>query len=233
MPSLHCHLPPEEEEKVLEQDDVIDLGEEVAAPSETDEQEMDDNPSVTRSDDGEEENDSTDHAIDDTSSEASSMLNDPTIQRWVPVVSSSSDENESEGGGFWTPPSTLGDDIEDINAVSGIRQGFLRRNTARRSRGRRPGVFYVRRGRHRQPLNEQEWYRLSPFERGLTFNGFARNLEPETVTGHMVEDYPRDILYKVKWRNMREAKFIEASVMRTYKPEMVVDYWEANIRRSS
>jgi len=149
MPSLHCHLPPEEDEKVLEQNEVIDLGDEVAASSETDEQEMEKNPSITVSDNEEEENDSTDHAIDDTSSEASSMLNDPTIQPWVPVVSSSSDENESEGSGFWTPPSTLGD---HPSYVGPTRPSFHGRNTARRSRARRPGVFYVRRGRHRQPL---------------------------------------------------------------------------------
>lgn len=154
MPTLHCHFPPDEEEKPLEQEDVIDLGE-VAAPNENEEVETNENADVTRNEE-EEENDSTDnaiHDIDDTSSEASSIFNDPTIQQFIPIVSSSDDDdNESERGGFWTPPLTMSDDFEQMEISTSGRQADQQpeRNTAQRSRARRPG--FTRRGRHRQPV---------------------------------------------------------------------------------
>lgn len=153
MPSLHCPFPPDEEEKTPEEE-VIDLGE-VAAPNENEGVEIDANADVTRSEE-EEEDDSMDdviHDIYDTSSEASSISNDSMIQQFIPEICSS-DDNESEGGGFWTPPSSISDEFEQFEISTTGRQAFqqLGRNTARRSRVRRPGVFYVRRGRHREPV---------------------------------------------------------------------------------
>lgn len=153
MPSLHCPFPPDEEEKTPKEE-VIDLGE-VEAPNENEEVEIDANADVTRSEEEEEEEDSTDdaiHDIYDTSSEASSISNDPMIQQFIPEISSS-DDNESEGGGFWTPPSSISDEFEQFEISTTGRQAFqLGRNTARRSRVRRPGVFYVRRGRPRESV---------------------------------------------------------------------------------
>jgi len=132
------------------------VSDDTAGSTEMEEVGVDEVEGIIRND-GEDEGDdngSSDDVIhiDDTSSEASSMLNDPSIQPFVPVVSSS-DENESEAGRYWTLPSTSRDDFEDM-----------------------------------------------------------------------------EILYLVKWRNMREAKLIESSVMYTYRPQMVMDYWESLVK---
>ncbi|XP_016661180.1 uncharacterized protein LOC107884148 [Acyrthosiphon pisum] len=202
MPSLYRHLP-EEQVETVEREEV-----------QTDE---------NRSDDEEESMNS------DTSSEASSMLNDPTIQPWVPVVSSSDESDE-----LWTPPSTRrDDDDDDFEEVITTERRYLRPQLARRSRARRPGAMYARRGRYRQPVAEQELYELTPFERGITFNGYAWNLQPEAIISHVLIGIPEEIFYLVKWRGMQEPRLIEASVLRAYNIDMVVDYFESNVKRNS
>lgn len=89
----------------------------------------------------------------DTSSEASSIENDPSIVHWYPMVDSTTDSNVSEQNQFWTPPSTMSGDQENETEVSTTFESPVRgRNVARRSRGRRFGVLYASRGRHRQSV---------------------------------------------------------------------------------
>ncbi|CAI6372296.1 unnamed protein product [Macrosiphum euphorbiae] len=141
------------------------------------------------------------------------------------------EDDESEASGFWTPPSTIGEDVEEVQVPRNTARRATRRpNTARRSRASRPGVFAVRRGRHRQPIAEQEFIELTPFERGLTFNGFARDLVPERIVGHQLEGYRKNLYYRVKWRTVEEPKLIEASVMKAYRRDLIVDYFEKRVK---
>jgi len=172
MPSLHCKLPPDEEEPKPHQEEQ-ENAEEMNENNESEDLEMDENADTAQSEASNEasnevsneasneaaseetSNDSDDDIGDiyDTSSEASSMLNDPTIQHFVPIVSSS-DEDESKPAEFWTPTTSTVDDTCDRRMSPTTSRNYRQPgvNTARRSRPKRYGVVYARRGRHRQPV---------------------------------------------------------------------------------
>ncbi|XP_026820347.1 uncharacterized protein LOC113558954 [Rhopalosiphum maidis] len=88
------------------------------------------------------------------------------------------------------------------------------------------GINVARRGR---PRGHSSNPNSTPFQRGITFNGFVRNLELEKVVGYSL-DRTGALLYKVKWRNDGDRiRLIESSLMRTYKPLMVVDFFESMV----
>ncbi|KAL5238990.1 hypothetical protein ACI65C_006400 [Semiaphis heraclei] len=182
----------------------------------------------------EESNDESE-AMDESSDEALSLVNDPSIiYPWVPTeLPSSDDEEDSNDDG----PSAVSND-ENEPMVFSTTVGHVRsqpaRNVARRSRGRCPGVDFFRRGRHRQPVSQQEWCPVRPIDRGITFNGFNRNLEPRRVHGFMHDAASDEILYQVSWRNNRNRgpRPIEASLMRTFSPALVVEFYEELVSRN-
>jgi len=68
---------------------------------------------------------------------------------------------------------------------------------------------------------------LTPFNRGETFNGFAKKLELEEIVGISYDDGDEMVLCDVKWRNDgNRTRTIEASVLRRYCPGMLADFYE-------
>uniref|UniRef100_A0A2S2NWA9 Chromo shadow domain-containing protein n=1 Tax=Schizaphis graminum TaxID=13262 RepID=A0A2S2NWA9_SCHGA len=99
----------------------------------------------------------------------------------------------------------------------------IRQANSAHNRGRN----VARRGRNRGRHIGNENRNATPFERGVTFNGFARNMEPEEVVGYTI-DTSGTMLYQVKWRNDESRiRLIESSVMRRYRPLMIVDFYES------
>jgi len=83
------------------------------------------------------------------------------------------------------------------------------------------------------PHREQELASVRPFDRGVTFNGFHRNLVPARVHGFMHDVASDEILYRVSWRGRsRSPRPIEASLMRTFSPAMVVEFYEDLVSRN-
>ncbi|KAF0750414.1 nucleomorphin-like [Aphis craccivora] len=69
-------------------------------------------------------------------------------------------------------------------------------------------------------------YSNTPFGHGLTFNGFAKNLKLETILDCRVHSNGT-LLFLVKWRNDgNRVRQIESSLLRTYSPQMLMDFYE-------
>jgi len=102
----------------------------------------------------EEEEEDEDVDDDDTSSEAWSLINDPSIVPYRPVLTSSDESNQSGSGIYKTPPSIMaaGTEPMEFSTTVGHVRTVPSRNVARRQRARRPGVVGYRRGRWRQPV---------------------------------------------------------------------------------
>ncbi|KAE9534033.1 hypothetical protein AGLY_008769 [Aphis glycines] len=93
--------------------------------------------------------------------------------------------------------------------------------------GRNRGRNVARRGRRGpHPRTPFPLYGNTPFGRGLTFNGFAKNLELEKILDCTV--YSIDtLLFLVQWRNDgNRVRIIESSLLRTYSPQMLMDFYE-------
>ncbi|XP_060847071.1 uncharacterized protein LOC132926691 [Rhopalosiphum padi] len=89
------------------------------------------------------------------------------------------------------------------------------------------GRNVARRGRNRPQTSNDD---RTPFNVGMTFNGFARHLEPDAVTGHLVEN--GTILYQVRWSENSASRPIESSLMRSYRPLMLLDFYEEMIKNN-
>lgn len=72
---------------------------------------------------------------------------------------------------------------------------------------------------------------MTPYERGETFNGFERNMELDGITGFGFEDDNTNLLYNVRWRGNGDSHQIESTLLRTYTPDALINYYEDLIRR--
>ncbi|XP_025203314.1 uncharacterized protein LOC112600332 [Melanaphis sacchari] len=143
----------------------------------------------------------------------------------LPVNQPVSDNNSESQDAFSDSPSFMEiDEPSDTEILESIEAA--RGTTSNASAGRNRGRNVARRGRQRR--HPTLHYIRTPFERGVTFNGFARNLIPERITGYMIERQSETILYYIKWRNDdNRIRLIESSLVRRYCPLLIVNYYEA------
>jgi len=159
MPILHCHLPPDEDDnKKLPGDEEPQIPD----PNDMNESENSNEPEPITADTEDEEtedangteasNEESEEVMDESSDEAPSLVNDPSIvYPWVPDLNTSDEEGNSNHDQQSITDDDENEPMEFSTTVGHVRS-YPARNVARRSRGRCPGVNFVRRGRHRQPI---------------------------------------------------------------------------------
>ncbi|XP_050064139.1 uncharacterized protein LOC114132598 isoform X3 [Aphis gossypii] len=169
--------------------------------------------------------------IDEELSEIEDSINTNVSDTWSINNGTSEDEGEdnfideneeASREQMLTPSPTIGLNSPSVSDENRVMHIEFTEAAAGRNRSRN----VARRGRP-NPFPKNALVNLTPFQRGETFNGFAKNLELEEIVGFSYDDDDEMVLCDVKWRNDgNRTRKIEASLLRRYCPGIIADFYE-------